>query len=163
MNIKAELAALERMTTGELAERYTELTGEAARTRHRTYLIRKVAWRLQAAAEGGLSERAKRRAAELADDAEIRVMPPKEPLHAEEAEIPLEGRTGKTVTVPDPRIPPPGTAITRRYKGRTHEVVLLNDGFEHEGRRYRTLSAVAKAITGSHWNGFHFFRLEGKP
>ena len=163
MNIKAELAALERMSTGELAERYAELTGEVARTRHRKYLRRKVAWRLQAAAEGGLSERARRRAVELADDAEIRVMPPKEPLHQEEAEVPLEARTGKKVTVMDPRIPAPGTAITRKYKGRAHQVVVLNDGFEYDGCRYRTLTAVARAITGRHWNGFGFFRLGGKP
>jgi len=162
MSMKAELAALKQMNTGELAERYADLTGEVARTRHRKYLMRKVAWRLQAAAEGGLSERARRRAAELADDAEIRVMLPKEPLHAEEAEVPLAVRVGKKVTVMDPRIPPPGTAITRKYKGRVHEVIVLNDGFEHEGRRYRTLTAVARAITGSHWNGFGFFRLGGK-
>ena len=55
MNIKAELAAMERMTTGELAERYTELTGQPARTRHRAYPIRKIAWRLQAKADGDLS------------------------------------------------------------------------------------------------------------
>ena len=162
MRIKEELAALERMSTGELAERFTELTGEPVRTRHRRYLIRKVAWRIQAAAEGGLSERARRRAAELSDDADIRVMPPKEPLHQEEAEVPLEVRAGKKVTVLDPRIPVPGTAITRKYKGRIHQVVVLNEGFEYEGRRYRSLTAVARAITGSHWNGFGFFRLGGR-
>ena len=159
MNIKAELAALERLATGELVERYSELTGQPVRTRHRAYLIRKIAWRLQAKAEGGLSERARRRAAELADDAEVRAMPPKEALHAEEARIPVEKRTGRTVTVRDPHIPAVGTAITRKYKGRTLHVVVLPDGFEFEGKRHRTLSAVAKAITGSHWNGFRFFRL----
>jgi len=80
-----------------------------------------------------------------ADDAEIRVMPPKEPLYAEEAEVPLKDRPGKTVTVLDPRIPAPGTAITRKYKGRVHQVVVLNDGFEYEGHRYRTLTAVVRA------------------
>lgn len=57
MNIKAELAAMEKMTTGELVERYTELTGQPVRRRHRAYLIRKIAWRLRANAEGDLSER----------------------------------------------------------------------------------------------------------
>jgi len=66
MNIKAELAAMERLTTGELVERYAALTGQPLRTRHRAYLIRKIAWRLQADAEGDLSERARRRAAEAA-------------------------------------------------------------------------------------------------
>lgn len=59
MNIKAELAAMGRMTTGELAERHATMTGQPVRTRHRTYLIRKIAWRLQADAEGDLPERAR--------------------------------------------------------------------------------------------------------
>jgi len=78
MNIKEELARLERMTTGELAQRCVELCDEPIRTRNRAYLTRKIAWRLQALAEGDLSERARRRAAELADIAEARLMPPKD-------------------------------------------------------------------------------------
>jgi len=159
-DIAAELAALDKMTTGELADRYAELHGQPCRTRHRAYLIRKIAWRLQANAEGDLSERARRRAAELANDAEVRVMAPKTmicpPQHGESA----------TVTKPadkprDPRLPAPGSAIVREYKGIAHRVVYLADGsgFEYEGDRYRTLSAVAKRITGSHINGFRFFRL----
>ncbi|MGB2822287.1 MAG: DUF2924 domain-containing protein, partial [Phycisphaerae bacterium] len=88
MNIKAELAAMERLTTGELVERYAALTGQPVRTRHRAYLIRKIAWRLQADAEGDLSERARRRAGELANDAEVRLMPPKQGLDAEPARGP---------------------------------------------------------------------------
>jgi len=158
MNIKAELAALDRMATGELAERYAELTGQPVRTRHRAYLIRKIAWRIQADAEGDLSERARRRAAQLANDADVRLMPPKGASPDDLAE-PIERRTGRTVTVRDPRIPAVGTAITRKLKGRTYHVLVLPNGFEFEGERYRTLSAVAKEITGSHWNGFRFFRL----
>jgi len=62
----------------------------------------------------------------------------------------------------DPRLPSPGTAITRKYKGRTITVTVLPDGFEYKGERYRSLTAVAKVITGSHVNGFRFFKLEGK-
>ncbi|MGC9455235.1 MAG: DUF2924 domain-containing protein [Phycisphaerae bacterium] len=158
MNIKAELAALEKMTTGELAERYADLTDQPVRTRHRAYLIRKIAWRLQADAEGGLSERARRRAAELANDADVRVMPPKAPPKAP------KGAPTRTVRVSraDPRLPAPGTALTRVYKGRTLQVVVLDDGFEFEGQRFPTISAVAKAITGSHVSGFRFFGLRGE-
>jgi len=56
----------------------------------------------------------------------------------------------------------PGTQLIRQYKGRTVEVTVLEDGFEYEGRRYRSLSAVAKTVTGSHWNGFNFFGLAYK-
>ncbi|MEM8494191.1 MAG: DUF2924 domain-containing protein, partial [Planctomycetota bacterium] len=68
---------LQTMTTSELAELYEQLHGQPCRTRHRAYLIRKNAWRIQANAEGGLSERARKRAMELANDADVRVMAPK--------------------------------------------------------------------------------------
>lgn len=75
--IQRQLDELQRMSTGDLVDRYEELHGHACRTRHRAYLIRKIAWRIQANAEGDLTERARRRAAELADDAEIRTMAPR--------------------------------------------------------------------------------------
>ena len=68
-----EIAALGRLGTSELCERYTELFGHPVRTRHKQYLVRKIAWRLQALAEGDLSERARKRAAELANDADVRL------------------------------------------------------------------------------------------
>lgn len=76
-DIATEIDDLQTMTTGELADRYEELHGQPCRTRHRAYLIRKIAWRIQANAEGDLSERARKRAAELANDAEVRVTAPK--------------------------------------------------------------------------------------
>ncbi len=63
----------------------------------------------------------------------------------------------------DPRLPPPGNWIVREYKGRTVQVLVVHDGFENEGKRYKSLSAVAAEITGSHINGFRFFKLWGKP
>lgn len=163
-DIATELSALDRMTTGDLAERYRELHDQPCRTRHRAYLIRKIAWRIQAKAEGDLSERAHQRAAELADDADVRVMAPKTMICP-----PQVGATA-TITRPaptdadrpnDPRLPPPGAAIVRKYKGRTIRAVVLEDGqgFECNGERFRTLTALTKKITGSHMNGFRFFRL----
>ena len=60
---------------------------------------------------------------------------------------------------PDRRLPPPGSVLTRPYKGRTLHVRVRADGFEFENTKYPSLSAVARAITGSHCNGFLFFRL----
>jgi hypothetical protein len=77
MNVENEVDALQQMSTGELRERYAEVFGEEPRSRHKAYLIRKVAWRLQANAEGDLSERARRRAEELAVDADVRTTPPR--------------------------------------------------------------------------------------
>jgi len=161
LNLTKELATLERMTVGELHERYAEAFGEATRSRHKQYLIRRIAWRLQANVEGGLSERALCRAEELADVADVRVTPPRGGVSRSPA-VPAV-RTRASTRPSDPRLPVPGTAITRRYKGRTLTVTVLADGFEYEGERYGSLSAVAKAITGSHMNGFRFFRLEGNP
>jgi hypothetical protein len=156
LNIAKEVAALEQMTVGQLQQRYVEVFGEPVRSRHKQYLIRRIAWRLQANAEGGLSERALRRAEELADVAYARVTPPRPPTT----------RTTAPASVPsatDRRLPPAGAAITRAYKGRTITVIVLPDGFECDGERYKSLSAVAKAITGSHVNGYRFFNLGARP
>ena len=156
--VAREVARLEKMSVNQLAKRFEEVFGEECRSRHKRYLIRRIAWRLQANAEGGLSDRARQRADELADDAEIRVTPPREKKKSSDAQpdtIPLpEGR--------DRRLPPPGNWIERDYKGRSIRVLVVSDGFEYEGQRYKSLSAIAKAVTGSHMNGFLFFRLWGK-
>lgn len=154
-SVAADVARLQDMSVSQLAKRFEEVFGEQCRSRHRRYLIRRIAWRLQAEAEGGLTERARHRAEELADDAEIRVTPPR-------ARKPKEGVPPDAIRIEparDPRLPPPGNWIEREYKGATIRVLVVADGFEYEGRRYRSLSAIAKAITGSHINGFLFFRL----
>jgi hypothetical protein len=156
LNLTAELTALERMTAGTLQVRYAEVFGEQARSRHRCWLIRRIAWRLQANAEGDLSERARRRAEELAHDADVRVTPPRTVVRA------IREQRLEPPEATDDRLPPPGTSLTRIYKGNQLEVHILADGFEYAGSRYRSLSAVAKAITGTHVNGFRFFGLGGK-
>jgi hypothetical protein len=79
LDLPCERARLEGLTVGQLARVYEEIVGEPIRSRHKQYLIRRILWRVQAGAEGDLSERARRRAAELADDAEVRVTPPRRP------------------------------------------------------------------------------------
>jgi len=157
LTIDQKVAAMERMTAKQLREKYAEVVGEPARSGNKTWLIRRIAWRLQANAEGDLSERARRRAKELANDADVRLTPPKG------QRVATCGDAAAQVDVlPDNRLPAPGDAIVRKYKGRQIRVVVLPDGFEYDGQRFRSLSAVAKAISGSHCNGFRFFGLEGK-
>ena len=155
-NVGKEVAALQRLTLPQLRARYAEVFGEEPSTKNRGWLLKRVAWRLQALAEGGLSERARRRAEELANDADLRTTPPRS-----QAAPPAPERTQTTTLKfkPDDRLPPPGTIITRAYKGRTLQVQVLPQGFEYEGADYGSLSAVAKAITGSHCNGYLFFRM----
>ena len=154
LNIVNEVTTLERMTIGQLRQRFAELFGETTQASNRTWLVKRIAWRMQALAEGDLSELARQRAAELARDADLRLNPPQ---HQTTATI----ATPEPVCTPapvDPRLPPPGTLLTRPYKGQLVQVHVLTEGFAYAGRVYPSLSAVAKAITGSHCNGFLFFR-----
>ncbi|MDP3938193.1 MAG: DUF2924 domain-containing protein [Deltaproteobacteria bacterium] len=156
-SIAATIRALQAMSVFDLQAKYREVFGEDTRSRHRTYLWRRIAWRIQALEEGGLSERARRRAAELANEADVRIRPPRGAFEENPApayDPPPVSRGGR-----DPRLPAPGTLITRAYRGQAIRVTVLERGFEYEGRVYRSLTAVVGEVTGSHWNGFQFFRL----
>jgi hypothetical protein len=91
LNVEKEVAALQRMTAGELQERFAEVFGESTNARNKVWLVRRIAWRLQAQAAGGLTERALKQAAELADEADLRVTPPKDDGKANESIVPLPG------------------------------------------------------------------------
>jgi len=108
-------------------------------------------------AEGDLSERARRRAEELANDADLRLSSPRN-LSSARA---LAERAQAERLPPgwDRRLPPPGSLLNRRYKGRLLQVKILAKGVELDGKRYGSLSALANALTGAHCNGFAFFRL----
>jgi hypothetical protein len=156
--ITQELATLRRMTPRELRDRYAELFGERACTKNKGWLLKRLAWRLQALAEGDLSQRARQRAAELANDADLRTTPPRTP-RADTAPAPAAAAPAAAPPSPaDRRLPPPGTVLVRTYKGARLQVRVLPSGFEYDGLVYKSLSAVARAITGSHCNGFLFFQ-----
>ncbi len=142
--IAQQISALGEMSPKELRAKYEAVFGEPTRTRNRTWLVKKIAWRIQADAEGGLTARAMEQAERLGADAPVRWNRP-----------PSEGAASR-----DPRVPPAGTVLRRTYQGTTHEVTVLGDGFEYQGRAHRSLSAVALAITGTVWNGLLFFGLK---
>jgi hypothetical protein len=154
LNIVNEVAALQRLSIGQLRQRFAELFGETTKASNRTWLIKRIVWRMQALAEGDLSVRSRQRAAELARDADLRLNPPQS--KANTTPPPLE-ETRLPAPI-DQRLPPPGTILTRPYKGQRVQVQVLTDGFAYAGRVYASLSAVAKAITGSPCNGYLFFR-----
>jgi len=156
-SLEQQLAALQQQSTGELRRKYFDLSGDATNTRNRTWLIRRIAWLIQAQESGGLSERARERAEELACDADLRGNAPN---LAQGAKVQIELPTAATIPQEfDPRLPIPGSLLYREYKGRVYQILVQHQGFEMEGVIYKSLSAVAKQITGSHCNGFHFFRL----
>jgi len=120
LNIVNEVATLQRLTMGQLRQRFAELFGEATQASNRTWLVKRIAWRLQALAEGDLSERTRRRAQELARDADLRLNAPRSQTTT--ATVP------EPVSVPTPvdhRLPPPGTILTRPYKGQLVQVQVL--------------------------------------
>ncbi len=154
-----DVRGLARMTVGELREKFLAVFGEASRCFHGEYLRKRIAWRLQANAEGDLSERARRRAAELANDADLRMRAPRDPGMPGSVEERTTPATGGVSPARDPRLPRPGTMLVREHHGRDIVVTVLEDRFEYDGRRYRSLSAIAREVTGSRWNGYLFFGI----
>jgi hypothetical protein len=155
IDIAAEVARLTRMTVPELRARHFELFCEPAKSSHRKYLARQIAWRLQAESEGGLPEETRQLALAVARDAPLRV-------RIESAATHGAAEAGRTVTTRlaashDARLPMPGSLLIKEHKGETHVVKVLDTGFDYEGRLFRSLSAIAQEITGTKWNGHLFF------
>ena len=155
------VAAIEQLRTLNviaLQKKYQQIFGDASKSSNKQYLFRRIAWRLQANAEGGLSERACHRAVQIADEADLRTRAPKGFLSAQ---VPAG-----TTSTPDPsqlqrdaRLPASGSLLTRRLNDRQIVVKVLAEGFEFESRHYRSLSAIAREVTGTRWNGLLFFGL----
>jgi len=158
-SVISQIAALQKMTVGQLREKWKELYGgEETRSFNRTYLWRRLAWRVQELAYGGLSERAKARIAEINHDDDLRFLPPRTwSPPANTAPAPTSRQDEHAVR--DSRLPSPGSVITRQYKGQEIRVTVTDAGFEWQGRPYRSLSAVARNVCGQRWNGFLFFGL----
>src|ERR1700730_5583958 len=117
-----QINELRRMTTAQLQLRYRELFGQTSHSNHKDYLFRRVAWRMQALAEGGLSEQARQYAREIATDADLRLCAPKRPVESQSGV-----RVANASRPLDPRVPPPGTQLVKQYKNETLTVTVLED------------------------------------
>lgn len=171
VNVQAEMHRLNAMNAAALKAKYLEVFGEESRSNNGPYLRKRIIWQIQANAMGGLSERARKRAMELADESWLKTRAvtrrkgsPSETGNgiaaAEAPHIVITGFHASTKRA----APPPGTVLVREYQGRRIVVSVLEKGFEHEGKVYRSLSAIANTVTGSHWNGALFFGLkDAKP
>ena len=154
-SIIKEIQALQGMTVAQLRVRWAELYGEETRSRNRTYLWRRLAWRVQELQLGGLSDGTKKRIIDTAPAAFVRSQVP--PGFLPEAE---EGSTSPGPTTRrDPRLPSPGSTIVREYRGQTLRLNVLADGFELGGIHYDSLSEAARVVTGQRWNGPLFWGL----
>jgi hypothetical protein len=148
-----EIERLRKQKTKALQAHYRELFGEETRSSNHAHLFRRIAWRLQANAEGGLSERARKRAQELADEAALRLRAPRRFWRQ-------DGSVGLHASPPrDRRLPPVGSVLQRQYAGQTIVVQVLATGFAYQNQIYGSLSQLAHTITGTRWNGYAFFGL----
>jgi len=145
--ITAEVARLPDLDSAALVARYRELFGEEPRLRRRDWLVKRIAWRIQANAYGGLSPTAQQHLAEITATLDL---PDAAGPNVVRAALPRRREVG---------VPSPGTTLTRVWNGTEIQVRVLESGFEWNGVTYRSLSAVAAAITGAHWNGRLFFGL----
>ena len=150
--IVEQIAALKKLSVSQLREKYAEVFEEASKSKNKQWLFKRVAYRIQELAEGGISERAKKRAEELARDADLRLTPPKDAPIVVAAPPPA-------APVRDPRLPPVGTELKRTFAEKEHLVLVGESGFTYSGKEYRSLSAIAKEISGTSWNGYGFFGL----
>lgn len=137
--IREEIEGLRSLTTAQLKEKYREVFGERSRSNHKQFLFRRIAWRIQANAWGGLSERARRCALEIADDADLRIRAPKNFLRqAIDETRTVEARLRPSL---DPRLPLPGTPLIRRYQGKDVIVHVRADGGREVAARHGPCNA----------------------
>ena len=140
-----QITQLSKLSFSELQARWRSLFGSEPPAYHRRFLVKRLAYRIQELAYGGLSETIRAQMADILQDAGL----------DEQASIPGRGRTQKR----SQDLPLAGTRLVREWNGRRYEVTVASGGFIFEGRRYRSLTAITKVITGTHWNGRAFFGL----
>ncbi len=140
----AKIRALEKMNTSELMQLWAVLFGTACYTRRKAFIRRRLEWRINTLVSGGVSERAMKRAAEIADDTLLRV------------------KTRAFKDRQDPKQYTPTAVIRKKYKGERIEVHRTALGFLYEGKIYATLSEVSTAIAGYYISGNKFFGLPMK-
>ena len=150
-SLAEEIQALKGVTNRELQDRFAVLHGYESRSNNRDYLWKRIAWKLQELAEGGLTDDDRALATTLARESELRTRPPRGAVEAAVAAV--------AVHPLDPRLPPPGEVLRKEHGGEVHEVTVLDDGFEYRGATFKSLSRVAREITGAAWNGFLWFGL----
>lgn len=137
--VLARLAALKNMSVRELKADWVKLFGAEAPNNSRPFLEQRLAYRIQELTFGGLSKPARQLLDALADE--------------------VEGKKVRKSVISDPRNPVIGTRLVREWNGVEHVITVLRDGFDWQGQRYKTLSAIARKITGTQWNGYRFFGL----
>lgn len=143
VQILPRLTALQTAPTADLKQQWRELFGKEPPAFNRPYLQSRLAYRIQELAYGGIKPETRSRLEALGEQ--------------------LDGGNVVLRRIRADSRPLPGTRLIREYDGVQHVVTVRADNFEYEGRPYRSLSAIARHITGTRWNGWTFFGLKGRP
>lgn len=153
-NLLTEVMSLKDASLEELKKKYSELfEGKLAPSNNKTYLWKKIAYGLQELEYGGLSTEAQGKIQKLIqkyDPINNKAMRPEGAPQDQPRKLNLSR---------DKRLPIPGTVIIKEYKGIKLEIKTLESGFEYHNKVYKSLTAIAKEVTGAHWNGYLFFNL----
>lgn len=147
-SVLRQIADLQNLSHDELRQLWRTLIGGDPPAYNRTFIVSRLTYRIQELACGGLSERARRTMREVLDENGF-----------DENACDGGARRRQRDRKRKEGMPVLGTRFVREWNGRRYEVTVVNGGFEFEGRRYRSLTAITKAITGTHWNGRAFFGL----
>ena len=142
-SVLRQMALLQSMSLEQLREKWLDLYGEEPPQYKKQFLIKRLAYRIQELFYGGLSEQANVHLQQAAKE---------DPVATVNRRIPEERKSNEAIL--------PGTRLVRVWNDRRYEVTVLADGYEFEGRTFRSLSAVAREITGTRWNGKVFFGLK---
>jgi hypothetical protein len=146
-DIKDVIEKLRAMSLDDLADRYKAEFGRTPKIQHREYLWKRIAWKIQERRFGGLSKPAQAKLEMLIAEIEL-------PAAEDTRKV-----TGKLRSSHTPGVPRIGSLLTKNWHGQRIHVEVLETGFSYDGEVYRSLTAVAKAVTGTHWNGKLFFGL----
>ena len=141
-SVLRQMALLQSMSLEQLKEKWLDLYGGEPPQYKKQFLIKRLAYRIQELFHGGLSEQAKVHLQQAAKE---------DPVATVNRRIPQGRKKGETIL--------PGTRLVRIWNEQRHEVTVLAEGYEYEGRTFRSLSAIAREITGTRWNGRVFFGL----
>ena len=156
IDLEALSKELSNLPMKALRERFSLHYNHISQSRKKDHLISKILWAVQRDALGDISEQSRTKALQIADDRDVRERFPKPKKSSQTA-------TGDQVTVK--YTPPvelaPGTQLVRDYKGQKIQVLILEDGFRYDNRWYKSLSAIAREVTGTQWNGKLFFKVKG--
>jgi len=150
----SEIMELKEKSLDELKTKYEELfPGQNAPSNNKVFLWRKIAYRIQELEYGGVSAENQSKIEQLIQQYD--------PINNKSLrpDTATENRPKKSGLSRDKRLPIPGTVIIKEYKGIKLEVKALESGFEYHNKTYKSLTAIAKEVTGAHWNGYLFFNL----